>query len=115
MMVSSKRTARQRKEHAARAEARRSRRTVGLVQPPEDQRYLRRMRVVGIVGGAEEGWPGAMAMDVADHMPVRRQDRCAVDETRGGGLVDHGKFHRELPRDLVPENECCCLIRQGST
>ena len=97
--------------YAAGAEARCSRGAVRLVQPAEHERYLRRMRVVGIVGGAEEGRPGAMAMDVADHVPIGRQDRRAIDKARGRGLVDDGKVQGELARGLVPENKSRAFIR----
>ena len=66
--------------------------------------------IVGIVGGAEEGGPAAMAVDITNQMPVRWQDRRAIDEARGGCLIYDRKFQRKFPRDLVPQDEYGGLI-----
>ena len=69
------------------------------------------MRIVGIIGGAEEGGPCSMAMNITNQMPVGWQDRRAIDEARGRCLVYERKLQRKFPRDLVPQDEGGSLIR----
>ena len=53
-----------------------------------------------------------MAVNVADDVPARLDDRGAVDEPRGRGLVDDGPVQRELAGGLVPQNEGGLFIGQ---
>ena len=83
-----------------------------MAEPTDDERYLRRMFVVRIVGGAEECGASTVAVDIAHHVPVRVQDRVAVDEPGGRGLVNDGQVQRELTGGLVPEHERGRFVRQ---
>lgn len=71
------------------------------------------MGIVGIVGGAEEGGTGPVAVKVADDMPIGLRDRRAVDEARGCGFIDDRKVHCEFPGLLVPQDERRGFIGQG--
>ena len=84
-----------------------------MIETSEDDRYLGGMGIIGVVGGAEECTAARVAVDVTDHVPVRRQPGHAIDQSCRRRFIDIGELDGKFTARLVPQDECGGLIRQG--